>query len=186
MSERSRFADRDRAEKSDQLYEATEYSRRCLCDDIAELTFDNIKLNATIKKSKEDFANLQNRLMCSLLLMLGNDDDVDRIIEKADELTRAFKDERVSTLQCENAKLRELIGKIEQYEQYGCMNCPHADGWSVYDACGYEHIVNMCRHQHDSWERIESDARKWMQENGTPNGVMHFIERCRALAGDAE
>ena len=115
MSERSRFADRDRAEKSDQLYEATEYSRRCLCDDIAELTFDNIKLNATIKKSKEDFANLQNRLMCSLLLMLGNDDDVDRIIEKADELTRAFKDERVSTLQCENAKLRELIGKIEQY-----------------------------------------------------------------------
>ena len=109
MIEQSRFTDRDKVEKSDQLYEMTEYSRRCLCDDIVELTFDNIKLSATIKKSEEDFANLQNKLMCSLLLMLGSDDDVDRITEKVDELTRAFKDERVSTLQRENAKLRELV-----------------------------------------------------------------------------
>jgi hypothetical protein len=109
MSEQSRFTDRDKAKKSDQLYETTEYSRRCLCDDMVELTFDNIKLNAMIKKSEEDFANLQNKLMCSLLLILGNDDDVDRIIEKTDELTRAFKDERVSTLQHENAKLRDAL-----------------------------------------------------------------------------
>ena len=109
MSEQSRFTDRDKVEKSDQLYEMTEYSRRCLCDDIVELTFDNIKLSATIKKSEGDFANLQNKLMCSLLLMLGSDDDVDRITGKVDELTRAFKDERVSTLQRENAKLRELV-----------------------------------------------------------------------------
>ena len=44
----------------------------------------------------------------------------------------------------------------------------------------YEHVKHV---QPDSWEGIEEDARKWMNENGTPYDVMDFIRRCKALAG---
>lgn len=44
----------------------------------------------------------------------------------------------------------------------------------------YEDVSHV---QPDSWERIEADAKKWMYENGTTNGVMKLIERCKALAG---
>lgn len=44
----------------------------------------------------------------------------------------------------------------------------------------YENVKHV---QPDSWERIERDAKKWMYENGTTNGVMKLIERCKALAG---
>lgn len=45
---------------------------------------------------------------------------------------------------------------------------------------------NKVHHKADTWERIEADAKKWMYENGTPNGVMELIARCKALAGDAK
>ena len=35
----------------------------------------------------------------------------------------------------------------------------------------------------DSWEKIEADAKRWMYENGTTNGVMTLIERCKRMAG---
>lgn len=44
----------------------------------------------------------------------------------------------------------------------------------------YEHVKHV---QPDSWESIEEDARKWMNANGMPCGVMNLIGRCKALAG---
>lgn len=36
-----------------------------------------------------------------------------------------------SDLQAENAKLRELVRKVEHYEQLGCHDCPHGGSCAV-------------------------------------------------------
>ena len=33
---------------------------------------------------------------------------------------------RISDLQAENEKLRELVRNVEHYERFGCQGCPHS------------------------------------------------------------
>ena len=37
----------------------------------------------------------------------------------------------VNQLEIENAKLRELVRKVEHYEQYGCYECPHSNNCDI-------------------------------------------------------
>lgn len=37
----------------------------------------------------------------------------------------------IMLLRKENAELRELVRKVEHYEQYGCYECPHSSSCEV-------------------------------------------------------
>lgn len=54
-------------------------------------------------------------------------------------------------LEAENAKLQELVRKVEHYEQYGCYECPYADSCDVgtlYDVdCAMSREIERKKHE---------------------------------------
>lgn len=58
-------------------------------------------------------------------------------IDEEDFYIRAFikwaieEQPELKRLEAENAKLRELVHKVEHYEQYGCYECPHSSSCEV-------------------------------------------------------
>ena len=51
-------------------------------------------------------------------------------------LVEEWQNMRIPLLEKENAKLRELVRKVEHYEQLGCHDCPHGgscDADTLYD-----------------------------------------------------
>lgn len=53
-------------------------------------------------------------------------------------LVEEWQNMRIPLLEKENAKLRELVHKVEHYEQYGCYECPYSN------SCGIDTFFGDC------------------------------------------
>ena len=65
-------------------------------------------------------------------------------IDEEDFYIRAFikwaieEQPELKRLETENAQLRELVHKVEHYEQYGCYECPYSN------SCGIDTFFGDC------------------------------------------
>lgn len=71
-------------------------------------------------------------------------------IDEEDFYVRAFikwaieEQPELKRLKAENEKLRELVRKVEHYEQYGCYECPHSNSCDIdmfFDDCIMSHEI---------------------------------------------
>lgn len=58
-------------------------------------------------------------------------DELYEAVENDDMYSRSYLVYAVEDLCAENAKLRELVRKVDHYERLGCYECPHSSSCDV-------------------------------------------------------